>query len=255
MKLNELLSSLNEMAKDNDLSTPYIVGGFVRDRILGLTAEKVKDIDITTGDNGSASLAVLSSAKWPTANFRSYDDGHTSLTFGNIRIDFSNNFSLPGIEEELKKVGKENPTDLEKELFSRDFTINTLLQPLDLNKEPLDLTGKAIQDINNKIIRTPVNPELTIGYDPRRILRAIKLAVKFGFNIDKNLEDTIIKYRGNLKNLSIEHIKKQINEMLDLNSDKTIELLSKYKLLPIIPLSKMMRTEVIKRKMVQDILD
>lgn len=255
MLLSELLLSLENIAKENNIAIPYVVGGFVRDRVMGLSSDKVKDIDITTGNSQSSTLATLASAKWVETNFRMYDDGHTSLSFGNMRLDFSNNFKIPGIIIELNKIKIEEPTDLQKELFSRDFTINTLLQPMDLNKEPLDLTGRGIDDIKNKIIRTPINPELTIGYDPRRILRAIKLAVKFNFTIEKELKDTIIKYRGGLQNLSLEHIKKQINEMLTINADKTIELLTEYKLLPIIPLSKMMQLEVIKRKKVQDILD
>ncbi|MFA5048456.1 MAG: hypothetical protein WC516_05545 [Patescibacteria group bacterium] len=255
MKLSALLNSLQDITKENELPTAYIVGGLPRDRILGVPPNLVKDIDITTGDASSSVLATLVSSKWPNALFRLYDDGHSSIDFKNIRLDFSNNFKIPGIVTELKDMGIDDPSELQKELFSRDFTINTLLQPMDLQNEPLDLTGKAIIDLKAKVIRTPINPELTIGYDPRRILRALKLAIKFDFSIDKELGKTIIKYRGSLQNITLEHIKKQINQMLRINSDKTIELLSKYKLLPIIPLSKLMQLEVVKRNMIQEILD
>lgn len=256
MLLSELLSTLGQLAKENDISMPLIVGGFPRDRILNVPVETLKDIDITTGDSGSLKLATLASTKWPESDFRLYDDNHSAITFSNnIRLDFSNNFKIVGIEEELKKDGIEKPTDLEKELYSRDFTINTLLQPMDLNKEPFDLTKKAKEDIENKIIRTPINPALTIGHDPRRILRALKLSIRFDFAIEKSLEETIIKYRGNIKNLTLAHIKKQINEMLNMDADKTLELLTKYKLLPIIPLSKLMQLEVVKRHMVQNLIE
>jgi len=254
MKLIELLSSTQKLTVSNNLSTPYIVGGLPRDKILGISLSNVKDIDITTGDEGSSILATLLNKEYPETSFRLYDDGHTSVSFKNISFDFSNNFKIPGIEAELKKMNEE-PTELKKELFSRDFTINTLLQPLDLNEEVLDLTKMALPDIRLKVIKTPINPELTIGHDIRRILRAIKLAIRFDFTIDRELEDTIIKFRGNLQNLSMAHIKKQVNQMLKLNPDKTLELLSKYKLLSIIPLSKMMQTEVVKRNMVQDLID
>ena len=255
MKLSELLLSIDRIAKEGGLPSPFIVGGFPRDKVLGLAEENVKDIDITTGDNSSSTLATLISSAFPSVLFRMYDDGHTSLSFKNIRIDASNSFKLPGIITELKGIDINNPSELQKELFSRDFTINTLLQPMDLGKEPLDLTGKALIDIKDKIIRTPVNPELTIGYDPRRILRAIKLAVRFDFTIEKSLGRAIIKYRGALKDISIGHIKKQINEMLKIDAKKTVELLSKYKLLPIIPLSKLMQLEVVNRKIVQDLIE
>lgn len=255
MRLNELLGTLGRLAKENKTGTPYIVGGLPRDKVMGVPARAVKDIDITTGDGNSLALAMAASHEWPDANFKMHDDGHSTLIFKNIQVDFSNNFKIPGITAELKEMGIEEPLELQKELFSRDFTINTLLQPMDMAKDPLDLTGKGIEDIKNKIIRTPVDPEMTIGYDPRRILRAIKLSIKFNFDIDSELGKSLIKYRGGVKNISFNHIKKQINEMLRINSKKTIDLLSEYKLLPIVPLSKLMRLEIVKNKMVQHILD
>lgn len=249
MKISELLKILEDIADKNKISKPYIVGGLPRDKEFGII-EYVKDIDITTGDNGIFSLAKYSSEMFPDANFRFYNDGHSSLDFKNIKVDFSNNYNLPNISELLK-----NPTELEKELFSRDFTINTLLQPVDLSKNILDITKMGLNDIKNRVLRTPVNPEFTIGYDARRILRAIKLILKFDLIPDKKLEETIIKLRGNISNLPLNHVKKQINQMLDINSKKTLELLIKYKLLPIIPLSRMMTLELAKNRMVQNLFD
>ena len=255
MRLEELLSSLARLAQEGGLSEPYIVGGFSRDRAFGLSTDQVQDIDLTTGDDSSFGLSMGANREWPTAHFRSYDDGHSSLGFDNIRVDFSNNFVLPGIDVELKKLGVEKPTQLQREVFSRDFTINTLLQPLDLSKEPLDLTGRGLQDVKEKRLSTPVNPELTIGYDPRRILRALKLSMKFGLEIDDKLKAAMIKYRGALRNMSLARIRKQVNQMLKMDPKKAILLLSEYKLLPIIPLSKMMAMELARHRMVQHLVD
>ncbi len=254
MHLIELLSSLSRLAEENNISTPYIVGGLPRDKAFGMPTE-VKDVDVTTGDAGSFTLAMISSKEWPEANFRSYDDGHSSLDFKNIRIDFSNNFKLPGISKIVKKIEFKKFTNLEEELYSRDFTINTLLQPMDIDKDPLDLTGRALIDIKNKMLSTPVDPELTIGYDPRRILRAIKLTIKLDLTIEENLGKALIKYRGSIRDISLNHIKKQVNQMLKMDPKKTISLLSKYKLLPIIPLSRLMTIEIAKNHMVQHLLD
>lgn len=254
MHLEELLNSLDRLAKENDISKPYIVGGLPRDRAFGMSSE-VKDVDITTGDAGSFALAMLASKEWPDAHFRSYNDGHSSLDFKNIRLDFSNNFKLPGIAKILEDEGKSDVTSLKEELFSRDFTINTLLQPMDLSKKPLDLTAMALDDIKDKKLRTPVNPELTIGYDPRRILRAVKLAIKFDLHMQPDLEEAMVKYRGSIRDVSLNHIKKQVNQMLKMDSKKTIHLLSRYKLLPIIPLSRLMTIEMAKNHMVQHLLD
>ena len=254
MKLSELLQTLKKIADDYEISEPYIVGGLPRDKMFG-AAHSVEDIDITTGDKDSFALAMAASKVWPSAHFRSYDDGHSAITFSNVRADFSNNFNLPNVEDILENIGIKNPSEVEKEIYSRDFTINTLLQPMDLSKEPLDITGKAVSDIKNKVLRTPVDPEFTIGYDSRRILRAVKMIIKFGLKPEKELEEILIKYRGNLNSLPIGHIKKQVNQMLNMDSKKALELLIKYKLLPIIPLSKMMTLELSKNHMVQHLLD
>lgn len=254
MLLSELLAALGDMAAKNGLSEPHIVGGLPRDRLFGVAAQ-VRDIDITTGDKGSFALAMLASKEWPDARFRSYDDGHSSLDFSNIRLDFSNNFVLPGVEAELAKRGVAEPTALQKEMFSRDFTVNTLLQPMDLGKGPVDVTGMALDDIRDRVLKTPVEPELTIGYDPRRILRALKMALKFRLTVDPGLKDAMLKYRGGLSTLPLNSIRRQVNQMLRMDPQKSMDLLSEYKLLPIIPLSKLMTAEIAKKHMIQNLLE
>lgn len=255
MRLEELLGALGELAKEGGLSEPFVVGGFPRDRALGYAPAQVEDIDLTTGDKDSFALAMLASRKWPAAPFRSYDDGHFSLGFKNIRLDFSNNFTLPSIDGELAKKGVAEPTDLQREMFSRDFTANTLLQPMDLSRQPLDPTGMAVADIGARRLRTPVDPELTIGHDPRRVLRALKLAVQFGFRIDEDLGRAMLKYRGAVGQLPAGHVRRQVHEMFRLDPRRSIELLSEYKLLPIIPISRLMSMEMAKHRMVQHLLD
>jgi len=251
MKISKLLNTLDSLAERNNLSTPYIVGGLPRDRAMALDND-IKDIDITTGDKYSLALGALASKEWPEADFKIYDDGHSALTFKNIGVDFSNNFVLPYINDLVKK---DNLTLLEKEMFSRDFTINTLLQPMDLSADVIDITGLALRDIKNKVLRTPVNAEHTIGYDARRIIRAVKLSIKFDLQIHRQLKNAILKYRGNVADLPEGTIKKNLNQALDINPDKTLELLVELKLLPLIPLSRMMRLELARNHMVQHIFD
>ena len=189
------------------------------------------------------------------AQFRSYDDGHNSLSFRNIQLDFSNNFVLPGIGQELAKKGIDNPTPLQEEVFSRDFTVNTLLQPMDLSKEPLDPTGMGKADLEARLLRTPADPELTIGHDARRILRAIKLSLQFGLEISEELGKAMEKYRGALVEIPLAHVRKQVNQMLRIDAKKAISMLAKYGLLPIIPLSRLMSMEIAKHRMTQHLLD
>jgi tRNA nucleotidyltransferase/poly(A) polymerase len=255
MRLEELLGTIGQLAKTAKLSDPFVVGGFPRDKALGFTAAQVEDIDITTGDRDCFALALLASKRWSDAPFRSYDDGHFSLNFKNIRLDFSNNFMLPGIEVELGKRDIEKPTDLQLEMFSRDFTVNTLLQPMDLSQQPFDPTGMALVDLGARRLRTPVDSELTIGHDARRILRAIKISLQFNFEIDEDLSKAMLKYRGAVGKLPPSHVRKQVHQMFRIDAKKAIELLSEYKLLPIIPLSRLMSMEMAKHRMVQHLLD
>lgn len=254
MKLSEMLVLIGKLAKENNLAEPYIVGGIPRDRAFG-KPEVIKDIDITTGNDDSLTLAMAFAKQWPKANFQVFDDGHSSVQFSNIQVDFSNNYQIPDIAEELKKLGIEKATDIQKEVFSRDFTIDTLLQPLDLNLKPLDITGMAFEDIENKVLRTPIDARLTIGYDPRRILRALKLAMKFDLTIMPSLKDAIIKYRGNIQNVPMNQVKKQVNQMIEIDAKKAIDMLAEYKLLPIIPLSRLLIKEIAKKRMVQQLLE
>lgn len=253
MRVSQLLNALRDIAKRNGLSKPYIVGGIPRDRAFG-APEEIKDIDITTESGDALTLGMAVAQAYPEANFKVFDDGHSSLQFQNIQLDFSNNYNIPNIEKELEKMGVK-PTELKKEMYSRDFTINTLLQPTNLKRKPIDMTGLALKDVRDKVLRTPINPELTIGHDPRRVLRALKLAMKFDLKIDPDLKEAIIKYRGGLSEVPTGQIKKQVNEMLDMDPRKAIELLTEYKLLPIIPLSKLLMKELSQQRMVQNLLE
>ena len=179
MKLDELLSIITKVAKDNNISQPFMVGGVPRDRIIGVRDKVtgIKDIDITTGNEGSVLLAKAVANSLPDSIYRTYDDKHSSVDFMGVHIDFSSNFIAPGIEEELRKMGIKDVDQMKLELYSRDFTMNTLLESLDFTSI-YDLTGEAIGDIRANLIKCPVDPKISIGNDPRRILRAIKFSIK-----------------------------------------------------------------------------
>lgn len=103
MRIEELLGTLGRLAEAASLSEPFVVGGFPRDKAMGQPPTETMDIDVTTGDQDCLALALLVNRQWPDTAFRSYNDGHASVTFKNIRVDFSNNFVLPGVNAELVK--------------------------------------------------------------------------------------------------------------------------------------------------------
>jgi len=247
LKLNELLSIIEKTAKDRGLSRPFIVGGTVRDRIRG-EAKEINDIDLTSENGDSVELAFACSKLIQYDYFQLYDDGHVCLRVGGLQIDFSNHFIIPNIDIELDRLGIKEKTTLVKEMFSRDFTINTLLQDLSFEKV-FDITGSGVRDIRAGVVRCPINPELTIKNDPKRILRALGFALRFNYTIDDALIRAIKKYKYLLKDTSPEYMKDKANELIKLNSEKAIKLFIELGLLTIIPMTKLISDELIKAKL------
>ena len=247
MKLRDLLGIIQTTAQDKQLSTPYIVGGCVRDRIRG-AAKDFNDIDLTTAEGDSVSLAFACADKLPYSKFDLYDDGHAAMSVNGLKIDFSNHFIIPDISKELTRLGVKDHSPLAKEMYSRDFTINTLLQDLSFTKI-YDITGKGVSDIKAGIVRCPINPELTIKNDPKRILRALRFALRFGYIIDEDLVRAIKKYAPLLKTLSPDYVKDKTNELLEIDSEKTIKYMYEFGLLKVIPLTKAISNALIEQKL------
>lgn len=255
MNITSLLKLTDLLAEKHSLSKPYVVGGVPRDRFLGKIKEpkEIKDVDLTTGNTDSIKLGQVLGSYVEGSKYRTYDDGHASVDIGGVRLDFSSHFIIPNIDNELKRLGVQDIDDMKRELYSRDFTINTLLE--DLNFTNLyDITGKGIEDLKNGVIRCPINPELTIGHDPRRILRAIKFSIKYDFQIEPSLKKVMLEKKDSIKTLPPKFLQDKAQEIMLLNIDKGIAALTEYKLLPMIPLTKTMSDILIqKRKLIQAI--
>lgn len=191
MKLKEVFNVISNTAKETGASKPYIVGGMVRDILLSRLGD-IKDIDITCGDSSSDKLGLALVKKFPQATYTKFSDGHGRLKFDKFYMDFSNNYNVNGIE---KLVPIKNPTELQKEMFSRDFTVNALLMPLDLSKVH-DVTSKGLKDLRDKKIDTCLDPAISLGNDPRRIVRVIYLCAKLEFSPADRVSSWIIKNKN-----------------------------------------------------------
>lgn len=247
MKLHDILSSIEKTAEMNGLSRPFIVGGVPRDRIRD-HAKEINDIDLTSEDGDSIDLAFACSEVIPYTYFQLFDDGHASMKIGALQIDFSNHFIISQVDAELNKLGIKERTPLIREMYSRDFTINTLLQDLSF-KKVFDITNQGVRDIKAGVIRCPINPELTISSDPKRILRALRFALKFDYTIDIDLIRAIKKYRHLLKNISPDYIKDKANELVQLDSKKAIKMMIEFGLLNVIPMTKLISDKLIENKL------
>lgn len=248
MKLKELLQLAQNIANEKHISSPMICGGAPRDKVLN-RLDFVSDLDLTTGDKTINYLAkemsiVLSKKYNMTA--KTMDDGHSSIFIGNLKIDFSSNFNTPNIEQLLLKKGIKNPTSMQKELYSRDFTCNALLMTLDL-KKIIDPTNTGLQDIKNKKIVTCLDPSITLTVNKNRVVRAIYLSSKLGFDLDNSIIDWVSKNPNSIKLSSNKALTEKLNKSMEYDSDRTLFLLDKMNLWKHIPINEVLYPHYMKR--------
>lgn len=238
MKLKELLQQLQDVQDKIGTSTAYICGGTARDKYIG-DLKKISDIDITTGEKDIAYLseefAKVLNKKYNIIR-KVMEDGHSSIFIGNLKVDFSSNFILPNIDIILNRTGISKSTNMQKELFSRDFTCNSLLLSIDL-KNLIDPTNKGFKDIDAKIIKTCLSPEITLISNKNRVIRSIYLASKLDFDIDKSIIDFVIKHPDSIKIGSEKSLIEKLNEAFVYDADKTNYLLTKMNLWSYIPIT------------------
>jgi poly(A) polymerase len=238
MKLRELLQLLQGTQERIKSSVAFACGGVPRDRYLH-SLDKIADLDITTGDKSVQFLAdeyYIELAKQFNINKKVHEDGHTSVYVGNLKVDFSSNFNMPNIEKYIPSHIK-NPTSLQKEMFSRDFTCNALLLSLDL-KEMYDPTRSAFTDMDNKIIKTCLAPEITLLSNKNRVIRAIYLACKLNFDIDESIINFVKQNPESVKLSTPKSLNEKLTEAFKHNPDKAADLLTQMGLWSYIPINK-----------------
>jgi tRNA nucleotidyltransferase (CCA-adding enzyme) len=197
-----------------ELETPcYVVGGYVRDFIL--CRDKGQDIDVVAIGNG-IKLAESVAKALPNAPkvsiFKTY--GTAMFRFKGIDLEFV------GARKESYKKESRNPEifegTIEDDQKRRDFTINALAISLNANDygtliDPF--TG--IEDLKNKRIVTPLNPNLTFSDDPLRMLRAIRFATQLEFEIDPSALEAIQKNHRRIQIISKERIVVELHKILE----------------------------------------
>ena len=236
MAVKEILAQIAQIAKDNNIHEPYIVGGLPRDKVLGRESD-IGDIDLTTGNADIVKLAKLTAAHFYKLDNnlkpKQAPDGHFDMKIQGIDFDFSSNKMSPNIDTILRRA-KIKGTPLLKESLSRDFTCNTLLATLDL-KTIKDPTGMGIRDIRRKLIRTPLPPRITLRDNPDRIIRAVYLSAKLNFDIEPDIIKWALRNPSYLKNISESYVRTKLGKGFKFNAARTVAAMDAMKLWDKIP--------------------
>ena len=220
--LETALKVLN-IIEDNSYEA-YIVGGFVRDYVMGI---KSNDVDITTNARPKDLIKIF-----PNANIDNEVYGSVTVYLNNIR------FEITTYRDDGNYLDNRHPdtinyvNDLKTDLKRRDFTINTIC--MDKAGNIVDLLS-CRSDIDNKIIKTVINPLESFKIDSLRILRAIRFATTLDFELDKEVKEAIIQSKYLLKDLSINRKKEELDKIFSSpNIEKGIMLIKELGLIDVL---------------------
>lgn len=210
----------------------YVIGGYVRDILL---KRESHDIDIVTVGSGIALAKKVASKINGKKEVKFYGHfGTAMINVGGHEIEFVG-ARKESYSPDSRKPVCENGT-LEDDQNRRDFTINALAISLndDTFGELVD-PFNGLQDLEDKIIRTPLDPDVTYSDDPLRMMRAIRFATQLHFRIEDESFESIRRNVQRIKIISMERVTEEMNKML-MSSVPSIgfKLLDKSGLLPVI---------------------
>ncbi len=191
----------------------YLVGGAVRDHLINRN-RKNSDLDfVTLGCEMTLANEIKNklNKNLKISRFKNFGTAH--IIFNEINIE------IVKARKESYHLSSRNPDvepgTLYDDLKRRDFTINAIAVSLnDKNFGELIDPFNGLNDLENKIIKTPTNPEITISDDPLRILRGVRFSAELNFEIDNSLLNAMIKNCDRIKIISKERIVDEINKIL-----------------------------------------
>lgn len=207
----KLLEQIGSAAQKLDVHC-YLIGGFVRDKIIG---RNTKDADIVCVGDGIALAHEVAALFQPKLKVNFFKN------FGTAQIKLSNGFEVEFVgarkesyREHSRKPEVETGT-LQDDQNRRDFTINAMA--ISLNKEDF---GKLVDpfnglhDLEHKILRTPLDPDITFSDDPLRMMRGIRFATQLGFYLFPETFEAIKRNKHRIKIVSQERITDELNKIM-----------------------------------------
>ena len=210
-KEKEIIDKVAQAAQELHLET-YLIGGFVRDKILG---RRTKDADIVCMGDGIALANTVARKCEPVPEVNFFKN------FGTAQIRTASGFEIEFVgarKESYQRHSRKpqvEPGSLQDDQNRRDFTINALAISLNKNDfgELLDPFG-GVQHLDEKIIITPLAPDQTFSDDPLRMMRAIRFATQLNFTIADETFQSITDNAERIKIISQERITDELNKII-----------------------------------------
>ena len=215
-KYNQIRDCLRQLIKGTPFENKvFFVGGCCRDDLMGL---EIKDIDMAVNlPSGGIRLA-----EWLK------EQGHTThgiVVYPLYQTAMFHLRAFPDEELEVVQTRREKYNDpicrnpetafgtIEEDCMRRDLTINALYQNVSTG-EFLDITGQGMDDIRNHVIRTPADPDITYDDDPLRILRCIRFASRYGWDIENVTWEGMVRNAHRLAIITKERVWDELCKML-----------------------------------------
>ena len=223
METKKIFSKIYKIAKKEKVEV-YVVGGYVRDNLLGL--KEKKDIDFVVVGSGLEFTKALDKELKEVGSLVEFPDFDTARYVFTEEDEAGNKIQLLEIEfagartekyDESSRKPIVTGTSLEEDLKRRDFTVNAMAQKI----STFGKLGKIIdpfdgqKDLKNKILRTPLDPNETFSEDPLRMMRAARFASQLGFAIEANTYEALKTNYQRLKIISAERIKEELFKLLN----------------------------------------
>lgn len=207
---HKIFEIISEVA-DTQQKECYVIGGFVRDIFLKRSS---KDIDVVTVGSGielAEQIAAQLGKKAKLSVFKNF--GTAQIKYKDLEVEFVGARKESYMRDSRKPI-VENGT-LEDDQNRRDFTINSLAICLNKSRfgELVDPFNGMV-DLQNMVIRTPLNPDITFSDDPLRMMRGIRFSAQLGFFLEENTYDAIARNKDRIAIISKERIADELNKIM-----------------------------------------
>lgn len=210
IQVSDEVKRLSDIFEKNG-ETLYVVGGFIRDKILGINTDIFNDIDLSSACKPNKVVKMLKDTEFEI------DDSNAKL--GMIAIKGKKRYEHTTFRRENYNLnGEHNPTgiefikDINEDARRRDFTINAVYYNTSTG-DIVDPVG-GVADIQRRLIRTPINSDDSFMEDSERILRMIRIACSLSFEIEEKTLVSAVNCCEGVSNLNKHRIRKELEKML-----------------------------------------